>query len=48
MRHAFQLEQQLFRQEQVEWPDITYQQNDQCIQVIEDRMGIIDLLDDCT
>ena len=47
VRHAFQLEQQLFRQEKVEWPDITYQQNDQCIQVIEDRMGIIDLLDDC-
>ncbi|XP_074661653.1 unconventional myosin-Va-like [Tubulanus polymorphus] len=45
-RHVFILEQEEYDKEQIEWSFIDFYDNQPCIDLIEDRLGILDLLDE--
>ena len=45
-KQVFKLEQQLYVQEAIEWSFINFNDNQPCIDLIEGKMGIIDLLDE--
>ena len=42
----FQLEQAEYVKEEIEWSFIDYYDNQPCIDLIENRLGILDLLDE--
>ncbi|UYV60536.1 MYO5A [Cordylochernes scorpioides] len=44
--HVFKLEQEEYVKEQIEWKFIDYYDNQPCIDLIESKMGILDLLDE--
>ena len=44
--HVFKLEQEEYIKEQIEWTMIDYFDNQPCIDLIEGRLGILDLLDE--
>ncbi|CAI8048328.1 Unconventional myosin-Va [Geodia barretti] len=44
--HVFQLEQAEYVKEEIEWSFIDYYDNQPCIDLIENRLGILDLLDE--
>ena len=46
LQHVFKLEQQEYIQEGIEWSFISYYDNQPCIDLIESRLGILDLLDE--
>lgn len=45
-QHVFKLEQEEYIQEEIEWSFIAFNDNQQCIDLIEDRVGILSLLDE--
>ncbi|CAA22641.1 myosin type V [Schizosaccharomyces pombe] len=45
-RHVFKLEQEEYAAEGLNWSYIDYQDNQQCISMIESRLGILSLLDE--
>ena len=45
-QHVFKLEQEEYVKEQIEWSFIDFVDNQPCIDVIENRMGILSLLDE--
>ncbi|WBW75450.1 myosin type V [Schizosaccharomyces osmophilus] len=45
-KHVFKLEQDEYANEGLNWSYIDYQDNQQCISMIENRMGILSLLDE--
>ena len=45
-QHVFQLEQAEYMKEEIEWSFIDYYDNQPCIDLIENRLGILDLLDE--
>ena len=45
-QHVFQLEQAEYMREEIEWSFIDYYDNQPCIDLIENRLGILDLLDE--
>ncbi len=45
-QHVFKLEQQEYMREAIEWSFIHYHDNQQTIDLIESRLGILDLLDE--
>ena len=42
----FQLEQAEYMREEIEWSFIDYYDNQPCIELIESRLGVLDLLDE--
>ncbi|XP_041356072.1 unconventional myosin-Vb-like [Gigantopelta aegis] len=44
--HVFKLEQEEYVKEQIEWSFIDFYDNQPCIDLIENRLGILDLLDE--
>lgn len=45
-RHVFKLEQQEYTEEEIDWQYIDFVDNQPCINLIEDRQGILSLLDE--
>ena len=45
-QHVFKLEQELYVEEEIEWSFIEFADNQPCIDVIEKRLGILDLLNE--
>lgn len=45
-QHVFKLEQQLYVDEEIEWSFIEFSDNQPCIDVIEKRLGVLDLLNE--
>lgn len=45
-QHVFKLEQEEFLKEEIEWTFIDFYDNQPCIDLIETRLGILDLLDE--
>jgi myosin-5 len=45
-QHVFKLEQQLYVDEDIEWSFIEFSDNQPCIDVIEKRLGVLDLLNE--
>ena len=45
-QHVFKLEQEEYIKEQIEWSFIDFADNQPCIDVIENRLGILSLLDE--
>ncbi|XP_077994009.1 unconventional myosin-Va-like isoform X2 [Glandiceps talaboti] len=45
-QHVFKLEQEEYVREQIEWSFIDYYDNQPCIDLIENKLGILDLLDE--
>ena len=45
-RHVFKLEQQEYVAEQIQWSFIDFNDNQPCIEMIEGKLGIMDLLDE--
>jgi myosin V len=45
-QHVFKLEQQLYVEEEIEWSFIEFADNQPCIDVIEKRLGVLDLLNE--
>ncbi|TID30042.1 hypothetical protein CANINC_001411 [Pichia inconspicua] len=45
-QHVFKLEQQLYVDEEIEWSFIEFSDNQPCIDVIEKKLGILDLLNE--
>ena len=45
-KHVFKLEQEEYLKEEIEWKMIDYDDNKECIALIEARLGILDLLDE--
>lgn len=45
-QHVFKLEQQLYVDEDIEWSFIEFADNQPCIDVIEKRLGVLDLLNE--
>ena len=45
-QHVFILEQEEYNKEQIEWSFIDFYDNQPCIDMIENRLGILDLLDE--
>jgi myosin-5 len=45
-QHVFKLEQAEYIKEQIKWSFIDFTDNQPCIDLIEKKMGIIDLLDE--
>lgn len=45
-QHVFKLEQEEYMEEEIEWSFIEFNDNQQCIALIEDRVGILSLLDE--
>ena len=46
LQHVFKLEQEEYVKEQIEWSFIDFYDNQPCIDLIESKMGILDLLDE--
>lgn len=46
VKHVFKLEQQEYVKEAIEWSFINFHDNQPCINLIESRLGILDLLDE--
>jgi len=46
MQHVFKLEQEEYMKEQIPWTLIDFYDNQPCINLIEAKMGILDLLDE--
>ncbi len=46
LQHVFKLEQQEYAKEAIEWSFIDFHDNQPCIDLIEGRLGICDLLDE--
>lgn len=45
-QHVFKLEQEEYMKEQIPWTLIDFYDNQPCINLIESKMGILDLLDE--
>ena len=45
-QHVFKLEQEEYVKEQIEWEFINFYDNQPCINLIESKLGILDLLDE--
>ena len=45
-QHVFKLEQQEYVKEAIEWSFISFHDNQPCINLIESKLGILDLLDE--
>ena len=45
-QHVFKLEQEEYVKEQIEWSFIDFYDNQPCIDLIEGKLGILDLLDE--
>jgi myosin-5 len=45
-QHVFKLEQEEYTSEQIEWSFIDFYDNQPCIDLIESKLGILDLLDE--
>lgn len=49
LQHVFKLEQEEYMKEQIPWTLIDFYDNQPCINLIEAKMGLLDLLDEeCT
>ena len=46
VQHVFKLEQEEYMREQIPWTLIDFYDNQPCINLIEAKMGILDLLDE--
>ena len=46
LQHVFKLEQEEYIREQITWSFIDFHDNQPCIDLIEGRLGILDLLDE--
>jgi len=46
LQHVFKLEQEEYVKEAIEWSFIDYYDNQPCIDLIEAKLGILDLLDE--
>ena len=46
MQHVFKLEQEEYMKEQIPWTLIDFYDNQPCIDLIEAKLGILDLLDE--
>lgn len=46
LQHVFKLEQEEYVREKIEWKFIDFTDNQPCIDLIEKKLGILDLLDD--
>lgn len=46
LQHVFKLEQEEYVKEQIEWEFINFYDNQPCIDLIESKLGILDLLDE--
>ncbi len=46
LQHVFKLEQEEYVKEQIEWSFIDFHDNQPCIDLIEAKLGILDLLDE--
>lgn len=46
VQHVFKLEQEEYVREEIEWKFIDFYDNQPCIALIEDKLGILDLLND--
>ncbi len=45
-QHVFKLEQEEYMKEQITWSFIQFYDNQPCIDLIESKLGILDLLDE--
>lgn len=45
-QHVFKLEQEEYMKEEIPWTMIEYYDNQPCIDLIEARLGVLDLLDE--
>lgn len=45
-QHVFKLDQEEYLREGIEWKHIDFYDNQPCIDLIETRLGILDLLDE--
>ena len=46
LQHVFKLEQEEYVKEEIEWAFINFYDNQPCIDLIESKLGILDLLDE--
>ena len=46
LQHVFKLEQEEYVREQIEWSFIDFYDNQPCIDLVEGKLGILDLLDE--
>ena len=46
LQHVFKLEQEEYVKEEIEWSFINFYDNQPCIDLIESKLGILDLLDE--
>jgi myosin heavy subunit len=46
VQHVFKLEQEEYLKEEIEWKFIDFYDNQPCIDLIETKLGILDLLDE--
>ena len=46
VQHVFKLEQEEYVKEQIEWSFIDFYDNQPCIDLIEGKLGLLDLLDE--
>lgn len=46
VQHVFKLEQEEYMKEQIPWTLIDFHDNQPCIDLIEARLGVLDLLDE--
>ena len=46
VQHVFKLEQEEYMREQIKWSFIEFYDNQPCIDLIEGKLGILDLLDE--
>lgn len=46
LQHVFKLEQEEYLKEDIEWKFIDFYDNQPCIDLIETKLGILDLLDE--
>lgn len=46
LQHVFKLEQEEYGKEGIEWKFIDFYDNQPCIDLIESKLGILDLLDE--
>ena len=46
LQHVFKLEQDEYVREEIEWSFINFYDNQPCIELIETKLGILDLLDE--
>ena len=46
LQHVFKLEQEEYVREEIEWSFIDFYDNQSCIDLIEGKLGILDLLDE--